>query len=201
MKAHSVTLPEPEWSFLIDVDDVRAGEKSWVISPNAQQRTDLAARLEVVSIEDIKADVTVEQDGPHLFYVQGSFTAKITQECVITLEPIVCVIEDQFEAWFSEQEKLAHFKKAQQDARIKKENIELPILDEKDDPEPVIHGKIDIGEVVTQFVSLAINPYPQKEGAQLPESVRFGGGDEKVVSDKLERPNPFAALKNWRPKD
>ncbi len=202
MKAHTVTLPEPEWSFCVSVDDARKpNANSWKISPNEKQRAGLATRLDVLKLESLSADVTVELDGPHLFYVHGNFAAKVIQECVITLEPVENDVADNFEAWFSEQEKLMHFKKLQQDARVKKENIDLPILEEKDDPEPVINGQIDIGEVVTQFLSLAIDPYPQKQGARLPESVIQVAEKEGAEKSVSGRANPFAALKNWRPKD
>jgi hypothetical protein len=51
---------------------------------------------------------------------------------------------------------------------------------------------IDVGELAAQYLSLAIDPYPRSITARnMPE------GNETVITAG-ERPNPFAALKDWK---
>ena len=55
-------------------------------------------------------------------------------------------------------------------------------------PEPLVDGQIDLGEVVAQFLAVAMDPYPRKDDAELPESIQ---SEEAAEADK---PNPFAQL-------
>jgi hypothetical protein len=71
----------------------------------------------------------------------------------------------------------------------------VPLLDEQDDPEPITDGKIDLGELVSQFLSLSINPFPHAPGVELPEEQE---GDGPVRMSAGNAPNPFAALKDWK---
>ena len=69
------------------------------------------------------------------------------------------------------------------------------MIDEKDDPEPIVDGLIDIGELVTQHLSLQLDPFPHKEGEH------FETGDESFVQrPNEERQNPFAGLKALKEK-
>ena len=61
-----------------------------------------------------------------------------------------------------------------------------------DQPEPLVDGKIDVGEVVAQFLAVAMNPYPRKDGAKVADVVKS--------EDEEERPNPFAKLAGLKDK-
>ena len=74
-------------------------------------------------------------------------------------------------------------------------NGETPIINEQEDPEKIIGGKIDLGEVVTQHLSLAIDPYPHKEGVKY----EYGDDEPEKVPEAFKN-NPFAALKDWKSK-
>ena len=140
--------------------------------------------------------MTLERDtGSMVIHVMGHIDAKITQSCVVTLEPIETTISENFEAWYADPAAAVSLTRARHDRQASKGSKEMPVLDERDDPEPVIDGKIDIGELVTQYLSLAIDPYPHKEG------VRYEKGDDESgpVKSDLQK-NPFAALKDWKNK-
>ena len=62
----------------------------------------------------------------------------------------------------------------------------------KANPEAIIDGYIDAGELVTQYLSLALNPYPHAEGVKY----ELGDDNEEAIKPKLD--NPFAALKEWK---
>ena len=56
-------------------------------------------------------------------------------------------------------------------------------FDEEDPPEPIRAGRMELGELVAQHLSLALDPYPRKPGAELPAEV--------VPPDEPERrPSP-----------
>ena len=62
-------------------------------------------------------------------------------------------------------------------------------LDAEDPPEPVVDGGVDIGEVVTEHLALALDPYPRREGARM--RVGDWAGSEGDSS-------PFAVLKSLK---
>ena len=189
-------LPDREWSFPIVAEEIPASWKSYTLSPSEPESKAIAKRLDLISLDALEADVRVERKG-HVVEVEGKFKAKVTQRCVVTLEPLKAELEDSFEAWYADHEQVVSFKKAQHESMNKKEMMDLPMLEENEDPEPIEDGKIDLGELVVQYLSLSVEPYPHKEG------VEYENQEPEVKRPQREtlRPNPFAALKNWRPKD
>ncbi len=187
--------PAPEWSFPVDTEKVSAAPLRISIHPNAEARKLLAPRLGIKALKSLTADITlVRQPGQATIHVSGELEAAVTQECVVSGQPVEGKIKEKFEAWYGDQEKTVSIVKARYDKTLNKGNAEMPILEEYEDPEPIIEGKIDAGELVAQYLSLAINPYPHAEGVHF----EVGDEDEKAVPARMD--NPFAALKGWKGK-
>ena len=55
-----------------------------------------------------------------------------------------------------------------------------------DPPDPLIGGAVDLGSVVSEHLTLALDPYPRKDGAKMPGE----------ATDAAE--SPFAALLRLR---
>lgn len=192
----SAKLPEIAWSLPVKAEDVPQSGKKMDISPDADRRKALAKQLEILELKDLKATLNLSRERAHILHIKGQLEAKIKQACVITLEPVETVLKDEFEAWYADENQAISFKKAQYEAQSKKELMDIPMLDESEDPEPMINGAVDVADLVTQYLSLAIPPYPTKEG--ITYSVQVEEPKEAKNPMKL---NPFAALKDWRPKD
>lgn len=201
-KRQDSSLSPSELFYPLHIEDVSAKGKKFSIVADAKQCAAIAERLNLLSVENLSADVTVDtQNGGHVLYISGHFVVDIVQECVATLEPVNDHLEDDFEAWYADHDKAVSFARAKHKVKTMEEGDEIPVLEEQEDPEPLTDGQVDIGEVVIQFLSLSINPYPRKEGAE-----SMGNDDTAEISQTSKqnaslRPNPFAALKNWRPKD
>ncbi|MBL8638447.1 MAG: DUF177 domain-containing protein [Alphaproteobacteria bacterium] len=200
-KKSTLKLPEPEWSVWVKADEIPADGKQVDLSPDASQLPLIAQRIGVLSLDSLRASLSLSKSkGGVMVHVTGTLWAEIVQSCVVTLEPIKSKIQEDFEAWFADQEHVILFEKAQRDVLTKKEMMDLPILEEKEDPEPLEDGKVNLGELVVQYLCLAVNPFPHNETAEqqsekTPIAHKGRGAQEPL------RPNPFAALKNWRPKD
>jgi hypothetical protein len=193
--------PEPEWSYLISIDDIPQTGKSLTAMPSDAEKKDIADRLGVVCVENISASFDLSRESGHVVRVKGRFSADITQTCVVSLEPVVSHIEDEFEAWYADHSQVIPFARAQHEALSKKEVIDLPMLEEEEDPEPIADGKIDLGELAVQYLSLAVNPYPHKDGINYEKAIKKEDAAGEKGSGPLLSVNPFAALKNWRPND
>lgn len=187
--------PVSEWSYLVDIDDIGDEPKTVKFAASKQECTDLARRLGVVSVEEAKATVTLQRAGGGMIHAMGSLQARLTQNCIATLVPVAARIEEEFEGWFGDKAGAVSFARAKSERDAKKAHVEAEILEESVDPEPIVGGKIDIGELATQYLSLSINPYPRAEGA--PEVHEFGPKAEEGVSI---RKSPFEALKDWKEK-
>ena len=111
--------------------------------------------------------------------VRGRVRAQITQQCVVTLEPIGSVIEEEIDLMLLPEH----------NAPAKPEPVAREVIfdpDSEDDPETFRHGKIDVGAIAEEFFTLAIEPYPRSDDAVL------AFGDQGVPGD--EKQSPFAKL-------
>ncbi len=193
----SVTRESHEWSHLIDSDDIGGKVKHVEISAPNSSIPALCKRLNIHSIDSITASITLQRNGVNkVIHVKGTINATLYQKCVITTEPVHDVIEDEFEAWLADPNSAVSFAKAKRERMSRKEQNDLPIIEESEDPEAIIDGKIDLGELVVQHISLALNPYPKIEGARYEcKSEGLGDAPEGTYD------NPFAALKDWKDKE
>lgn len=185
-----------EWSFIVDVEKISAEPKRYKFDADERQRIDLARRLAVVSVEKAECIVTVQKISGGTFHAIGTVQADLTQSCVVSLSPVPAHIEDEFEGWYSDKDANAvSFAKARSERDVKKGQTEIEVLEESADPEAIIGGKIDIGELATQYLSLALDPYPQAEGVVHTYSAPAPDKDGAEL-----RKSPFEALKDWKEK-
>ncbi|MCB1557095.1 MAG: DUF177 domain-containing protein [Alphaproteobacteria bacterium] len=196
MKDKKTPLLQTEWFRPVDVARVteEAPLKVAMTATQAECR-DLARRFSVEKIQDVSADMSLIRESGALIRVTGFVEALVIQECVVTREPIENRIVESFESWYADEETAVSLSRARHERLSRIPDAEIPILEEKDDPEPVVDGKIDLGELAAQYLALAIDPYPHKAGI-----VYENGDDSKAarVLSAAERPHPFAGLKEWK---
>lgn len=187
-------IAESEWSHFYNIHEMEGNRQVLSISPDPEEARRLALRLSVLSVDTLVADLVImHSPGDVSYHVKGKFKARLTQACAVTLEPVKTYIQDEFEAWFADSQGVAPFAKLKRERQMQKAHEELPILEEKEDPEAIIDGKIDLGELVTQYLSLSIDPYIRAEGVTL-EVKESKKADHEPDLIK----NPFAALKDWK---
>ncbi|HIF26864.1 MAG TPA: DUF177 domain-containing protein [Micavibrio sp.] len=186
----------PEWSHNVEAEDIGDHPVRKQISASPQQRKDLARRLGIEAVNSLKADLVLSQQaGKSVINVSGQFEANVTQTCVVSGDAFDSVMNGDVEGWFANPAHIVSLDKARNIKKSKKGESEVPMIDEKDDPEPIVDGLIDIGELVTQHLSLQLDPFPHKEGEH------FETGDESFVQrPNEERQNPFAGLKALKEK-
>lgn len=188
-------LPEPEWSVLVDAQTVTSNPQKLRIAATEAERKALAQRLDLAVISSLSADVTLHRERGNIIHVNGLMKANITQHCVMTMDPVQTQIEETFEGWYADQERIVMLAKARHDRLGRLVDSEVPILDESEDPEPLVNGMIDIGELVVQNLSLALDQFPRRRGLEEQEPVEVVVGPQE--GEALRR-NPFEALKHWK---
>ncbi|WP_430470312.1 YceD family protein [Thalassospira lucentensis] len=175
----------PEFSRIVNTEEQVSKKEKIILEASAQERAALAKRFELVSIDSLTAELTIIAASNGEVTVRGPMHAQIVQSCVTTLEPVPEMVEDEVKVLFSPHVSEEDMPSNPDDLEDLSEDELMALLDQ---PEPLVDGKIDVGEVVSQFLAVAMNPYPRKDGAELPEAALI----EEEADE--ERPNPFAQL-------
>ena len=164
---------ESEFSRTIRVERIGREEIERRIEAKPDERAALAERLGLASLDLLQADLRLKRLSRGRIAVEGRFEAKLTQLCVVSLEPVAAQIEGEFAVEFVE-------------AGPGPETEAVVAIDSADPPEPIEDGLIDLGEAVVQQLAERIDLYPRAPGADLTWQ------DEKPAMSEPKR--PFAAL-------
>jgi uncharacterized metal-binding protein YceD (DUF177 family) len=162
-----------EFSRIISVARLAPQGTEEYLEAKPAEREALAKRFAVVDITALKAWLTLTPSSQYAVTMTGKIQATVSQNCVVTLEPLINRIELNIDLVFMPSEE-------RQDSK------ELDLAEDlENEVEFFSGGKIDIGEVVAQHLGVNIDPYPRKEDAVLPVT-EFG--------TKVEKLHPFAKL-------
>lgn len=165
-------VPDNGYEKLIRIEDLSSRPKSYNVVFPGEALEKVAQRLEAESAALVEAVFDISRSGP-VILIEGRVRAKLVRTCVTSLEPMDEEIDEAF-------------------------SFELELVDEMPDlaaeveidieaPEPITGDTIDLAEQAIQQVSLAMEPFPRKAGAE-------------PVKDEAEQPSlsPFAALKSLK---
>lgn len=161
----------PEFSHPLVLANVPAAGLALRMEADAATRGRLALRLGLLSLEALTAELRLTPAEEGCIAVRGRLQARVSQECVVSLVPVAQdVVEDV--AW-----------------RLLPAGHEP--TDGDDDPDDIEsdQGVADLGEALSQQLSLALDPYPRAPGAALPA----GYGPDATAG-------PFAALLALKPR-
>lgn len=172
----------PEFSRPVIADTVSPGGMVEKIEATGAEREALARRFDLRGIASLKAAVRLRRVRGEMIRVTGELEADVTQTCVVTLEPVPEHVTESFSALFAPDHLLP--KDAEEEVEVA-----FAAAEDADVPEAMPRGIIDIGELTAQHLSLALDPYPRKDGASFEDIVE--PEEEPVEADK---PNPFAEL-------
>jgi uncharacterized metal-binding protein YceD (DUF177 family) len=109
------------------------------------------------------------QGSPERVRVTGRVRARITQVCVVTLDPFESEVDEEVEVEFAAPAEVGQAHDAE-------------ALD-ADAPDPLVNGIVDLGALTAEFLALGLDPYPRKPGV----AFDFEPEDRDEAS-------PFAAL-------
>ncbi|MCB2108943.1 MAG: DUF177 domain-containing protein [Rhodobacteraceae bacterium] len=171
-----MTHPDPvelEFSFPVDVDGLPVSGRTYSIAAGPDESEKVAARLGLISLPLLKAEINLVPSGRDMVRVTGTVEADVVQQCVVSLAPVEAHLHETFDRMFQRALDPRH------------QTDDLPLDD--DIPDLIEGGKIDIGEVVVEHLALVIDPYPRAPGAIF----EAGGAGEEA---KNQPDSPFAVL-------
>ena len=148
------------------------------IEADAAARQAMAATAGLREVVSARAafDLVLKSDGK--VHVTGRVTARVGQDCVVTLDPIENEVDETVDLIFAPPEQIPQLADLVDDDPD--DDAEVP-----DPPEPIVNGQIDLGRIATDALFLGIDPYPRKEGAVFEAEIEAGDPGD----------HPFAALK------
>ena len=167
----------------VRIDSMPATGREVEITPDAEERTALAKRLEVSAVDALQVKLhAVKFRGG--IRVTGRLTATVTQPSVVTLELLRQQIDEPVDRIFLPGGEKPYAGPA---------NAEIFVDLEGDDmPDHFEGNEADLTDLIIETLALAIDLYPRAPG----ESVDDLGLPPDPVED-----HPFAALKALKPKE
>lgn len=138
----------------------------------------LARRLGLVALEVFSGELELRRLGGGIYEVTGHFEARISQNCVISLEAFDSALEGSFEQRYVI-------------GKAGAEDSDLQDPDGDEPPEVLEDAVMDLGEALTQELALVLDPHPRRPGVSLERS-EFG--PRVAVEEENRRANPFADL-------
>lgn len=166
-------IDEPEFSCPLSVARIPPSGLVQELLATPDQRAALADRLGLLELKKLQAKLDVHITTGDLIEVTGSLAADVVQQCVVSLEPLPQKVAVKIDAIFAPASYEANGEGM----------TDLSMLER--DVDYIQNGVIDLGELVTQNLGIALDPYPRKKGLE-------PLGDDQAVPES--RPNPFAEL-------
>jgi uncharacterized metal-binding protein YceD (DUF177 family) len=157
----------PALSKIINVEDLPPGGADFLIDADESERRAIARRLNIQGLSRLSGAVRATP-------FKGGVAIRLTldaiaeRQCVVSLEPMPETISDTIDM---------RFDRAFQDDGLEESDVLV---------EPLEGDAVDLGELLVQQLSLSLDPYPRKPGADsLMEKYRSAASR-----------SPFATLKD-----
>ncbi len=168
----------PEFHHLLAVDRVPPSGLDRLVVASAAECAALATRMAIPAVQALSCRFRLTQQADRSILGAGRLTARVVRTCVVSLDDFETEIVEDFRVRFVPAERL------QDDATDPDE-----IDPESDDEIPFEAGAIDLGEAAAEQLALALDPYPRKPGAVVPEEMPDAAASPFAALSRLRRPD------------
>jgi len=164
-----VSSAAPEFSHVVRAHEI-GSPKQHMLEADADQRTALAGRFTLLSLDRLTASLEVKRDTNGI-RITGEVHGAGTQPCVASAEPVPFLVTERIALLLTQ-------------ATPEGGEIELSSADL--DVEPLEGDIVDLGEITAQAFALGLDPYPRS-------AVSVAGviSEDEAVALR----SPFAVLK------
>nr|PZN17822.1 MAG: hypothetical protein DIU80_23820 [Chloroflexota bacterium] len=169
-------MTPPEFSRLIAIEGITPDKtRTEEIEATEEECAALAERFGLRHLANLKGTVNIRRiSGSDMIKIDGKLSADVVQACVVSLQDVHGHVDGVFDTYFT------------QNVAAPRDEMELTLDDDLEAAEIVTGGMIDMGEVVAQYLSLELDPYPRAPGVSLAAQMRETGTGGKA--------NPFQVL-------
>ena len=173
----------PELSRPIAVTEIQGDCLFRKVAANKEECTKLAQRFDLIELKSFCAEVKLTcLSSQSIILVEGTLNAKVVQQCVVTLEPVVSDISCKLNCKYSEIQKL-----------IDAGSVDFDAMTE-DPPELIVDGQFDIGSLLTEYFGVELDPFPRSLEAN------FNTTLDKINANQIASKscNPFDVLRKLK---
>ena len=164
---------DPPWSSLLTVTEVPPQGLDVTLVADAATRDKLATENRIPGVSAVEARLHVVRRGRAGLHVTGRLLAKITQSCVVSLETFAADIDEEIDVEFvaapSPRREEPKHRPRRGRPEPEPEPEDEPGMDDLDAPDPIVDGKVDLGALAAEFLTLGVDPYPRKPGVAFAE--------------------------------
>lgn len=166
----------PEFSRVVKLDRISQAGMVREIEADEAERRALARRFAILAIEFLAAKVSLRRTGRGDVGLVARMSARVVQECVVTLEPVGSDIDEEV---------ALSLRPVDEDA-FRQKTVVIPA---DEDFEPFFGDTLDIGELVAVELALSLDPFPRAPDADTALGPGGTSEDSPETSD-----SPFRAL-------
>lgn len=148
----------PEWPLTVRASRVTEEPLAISAEADADVRAALVRRFDILAIDALSAKLILRRAFDGDIAVEAQLRARLTQACVVSLEPVPEIIDVMVEGRFTERP----LPEPEGD-----ETVTIDLDDDSDEPEPIADGLLQVGEWLTQQLSLAMEPFPRAAAAKI----------------------------------
>ncbi len=142
----------------LDTGEIPADGTAGVVEASSEERNELARRLDLAALDDLRLSYKLTPMSRGRFRLTGEWSARATQICGVTLEPIALSLGETVSVEFWPPEVWErHWRGAG----------EIAIDPDQDVPELIEDGMVDPGRLLEELLIVALPPFPRHESAEL----------------------------------
>ena len=145
------------------VDALPREGQSVTVEASPAEREALASFLRLPAIGVLTATLRLEPHGRGGARVTGDVHGECTQTCVVSLEPFPATVDEAVDVRFASRTAASPGGPSE---------AQTVSLEDEDEPDALIDGKIDLGALAAEFFALGLDPYPRKPGAVFEQGVK-----------------------------
>lgn len=170
-------MSPPALSRPVVVSALPPGGKDVTVEADAAERAALAKAFGLVEVKALKGRFTLKPSGAAVS-VTGNVAGVVTQTCTVSLDPFEAAVEETVDLQFMPEGGIEAW------LARHRPDPSLDLAYDVDPPDAIVDGKVDLGLVTAEFLSLGLDPYPRKPGVSYEPDPAAAERD----------PSPFAAL-------
>jgi hypothetical protein len=181
---NNVSDSQPPLSRRLALSEVPPEGLDVTIAATPAECAALARHNALPAVHSLNAELRARRWRGDGLEIDGELRASLRQTCVATLE--------EFDSELVEPVHMRFAPAPDEEARSRRRHEEsTEITLDEDPPDPLVGGGVDLGAVVSEFFTLALDPYPRKPGAHFVEP---------QPSEGAQAVSPFAALRRLKPR-
>lgn len=164
--------PAIAWTHPVMVSELPEDGAEFRLQADEATRVELAKFVGVIAVPRLNASFQVKPAADGGAAVDGLLDATVTQQCGVTLEP--------FDNKVSEAISLRFTPEGGAPGGISEDEFDTG-------PDTLENGMLDLAAVTSEFLALAIDPYPRKPGAVFQPPEEGGKASAFAALEQLKR--------------